>query len=523
MTQRLAAIDIGTNSIRCIVVEATPDGDFRVLDDEKATVRLGEGLAASGRIQPGAWERALTALERMKKILDGLAATSIEAVATSAVREAENGAAFLAAIKELTGVEVRLISGEEEAELAARSARRNFDLAGGSTLLVDIGGGSVETVFMVGDYVDEVHSLELGAVVLSERFLTSDPVSDDELERLRRHVRKMLRSSLPREPLAVQALVGSGGTMTSIGGMAMALRKEQFDSVHHYEVLHSEVVHLLAMLARKDQKARRAVAGLNPDRADIIVAGVLVVEELMRHFRTNFLRINEKGIREGLILQMLEKHALLPATAERRDWRQAVEDFARSCHFDTDHARQVNLLAQQLLTGVAPLWAASERDAQLLEAAALLHDVGYFISYSQHHKHSYHLVRHADLFGFSPREREIVANVARYHRKSLPKKKHEGFARLGAEDRRLVLRLGGILRLADGLDRRRNRLVTGLCCHLAGDTFQVRLEGSGDLSVELYGGETKGDLFAAAFGCRLELTTGADNSTPTAHAAPTES
>ena len=200
-----------------------------------------------------------------------------------------------------------------------------------------------------------------------------------------------------------------------------------------------------------------------------------------------------------------------------------MEDFARSCHFDPGHSRQVNRLAQQLLAGIAPLWPTDERTAQLLEAAALLHDVGYLISYSQHHKHSYHLIRHADLFGFSPRELEIIANVARYHRKSLPKKKHDNFARLSAEDRRLVSRLGGILRLADGLDRRRNRLVTGLDCRLTGKTFEVRLEGSGDLSVELYGGRSKGDLFADAFGCRLELTAASDDSTSTPHPAPTHS
>ena len=523
MLQRLAAIDIGTNSIRCIVVETTAGGEFRVLDDEKATVRLGEGLAASGRIQPAAWNRALEALQRMKKILDGLAVGTIEAVATSAVRRAANGDEFLAAMAAATGVTVRVISGEEEAHLAARSARHNFELGGGRTLLVDIGGGSVEIVSVVGDHVDEVHSMELGAVVLSEQYLPRDPVDDADLERLRKHVRKVLRASLPRDQLPVQALIGSGGTMTSIGGMAMAMRKEQFDSVHHYEVLHSEVVHLLAMLARKDQKARRAVPGLNPERADIIVAGVLVVDELLRHFHANLLRINEKGIREGLILEALEKHALLPQAAPRRDWRQSVEDFARSCHFDPDHSRQVNRLAQQLLAGIAPLWPADERTAQLLETAALLHDVGYLISYSQHHKHSYHLIRHADLFGFSPRELEIIANVARYHRKSLPKKKHDNFARLSAEDRRLVSRLGGILRLADGLDRRRNRLVTGLDCRLTGKVFEVRLEGGGDLSVELYGGRSKGDLFADAFGCRLELTAAGDDSTSTPHPAPTQS
>ena len=505
MSPRLAALDIGTNSIRCIVVEAAANGEFRVLDDEKATVRLGEGLAASGSIQPASWERARQALQRMGKILDGLAVSSVEAVATSAVRQAANGEAFLAAMAQETGFHIRLISGEEEAALAAHSARHNFDLDNARTLLLDIGGGSVETVAMVGDHVEEVHSLPLGAVVLTERYLPHDPVPEDDLQQLRAHVRRVVRRHLQRDELPVQYLIGSGGTLNNLAAMVMAMRKEQFDSVHHYEVLRSEVVHLLAMLARKDHRARRALPGLNPERADIIVAGVLVVDELMRHYRANLLRINEKGIREGLILQSLERHGLRPLSPQRRDWRQALLTLARSCHVDEEHARQVNALAQQILSGLAPAFPLDERAAQLLEAAALLHDIGYFIGYAQHHKHSYHLIRHADLFAFTPREREIIANVARYHRKALPKSKHENFARLEAADRELVRRLGGILRLADGLDRRRSGQVRRVRCELGGATCTLYLHGGEDLSVELYGGRTKGDLFEKAFGRRLQL------------------
>jgi len=507
MNKRLAAIDIGTNSIRCIIVEALENGEFRVLDDEKAAVRLGEGLAASGRIQPQSWERAKQALLRMGKIIEGMGVESIAAVATSAVRQADNGMEFLADMLQQTGIEIRLISGEDEAGLAALSTRHNFELDNIHTLLVDIGGGSVELVSMVGDHVDEIASLPLGAVVLTERYLSQDPLPDANIQALRSQVRKTLRKQLDWPSLPMQYLIGSGGTMTSIASMVMSMRKEQFDSVHHYEVLRSEVVHLLAMLSRNDQKGRRAIPGLNPERADIIVAGVLVVDELMRHFRVNLLRINEKGIREGLILQSLEERGLRPNQSVRRDWRQSLEDFARDCHYDEAHSRQVNRLAQQILAGMSPRMTVDERTSQLLEAAAVLHDVGYFISYSQHHKHSYHLIRHADLFGFSPREREIIANLARYHRKALPKMKHEGFARLAPEDRQLVQRLGGILRLADGLDRRRALLVEEVRCAVNEKTVRLTLQGAEDLSVELYGAQAKGDLFCEAFDCRLEITT----------------
>ncbi len=505
---RLAAIDIGTNSIRCIIVEVIAGGDFRILDDEKATVRLGEGLFASGAIGEAAWERAREALQRMRKIMDGLGVEVIEAVATSAVRKASNGAQFLTAMEREAGIGVRIIGGEEEAELAALSAWHHFDMANSRYLLIDIGGGSVEVVSAVGRHIEEITSLELGAVFLTENFLKRDPVADKDLALLRKHIRKELRSALSGTDLPVRYLIGSGGTMTTIAGMVKAARKERYDSVHGYEVLHSEVVHLLAMLQRKNCKERKAVPGLSPERADIIVAGVAVVDELMRLFGSNLLKVNERGIREGLILQSLQKHGFLERRRTVRDWRTAVRDFARSCHVDENHGEQVARLAMQLFDAVAAPFALGERERQLLEAAALLHDVGYFISYSAHHKHSYHLIRYASLFDFSPREKELMANMARYHRKALPKKKHEGFGGLTSEDQSLVKKLGGILRLADGLDRRRSGTVAGLDCTLDDGHFRVRLEGTGDLSVEIYGGQVKGDLFEDAFGCRLELAGG---------------
>ncbi len=509
---RISAIDIGTNSIRGLVVEVDRNGTFRVLDDEKATVRLGEGLARDGAISAAAWDRAMEALERICKIFKGFGVAAIEAVATSAVRKAVNGDAFVHAIAETVGVAVQVISGEEEAELAALSVLNNFDMEGIRYAMVDIGGGSVEVVTALGSHIDEIYSFELGAVFLTDSFITADPVPAKDLQRLRRHIRTTLKEADVERDRAFHCLVGSGGTMTALAAMTMAQRGEGYGSVHGYELLRSDVVHLLAMLERKDLKGRRSVAGLNPDRADIIVAGVTLVDEMMAYFDTNILRVNERGIREGLILTSLRKHNLLPEKAQPRTWRQAVLEFARSCHFDEEHSLQVARLALQLFDALAPATGMTERDRQVLEAAALLHDVGYFISYASHHKHSYHLIRHADLFGFTPRERELAANVARYHRKALPKKKHEAYARLVPADQLLVSRLGGIMRMADGLDRRRSGLVRDLRCEVTGDEFIVTLEGADDISVEMYGARTKGDLFEQIFSRRLVLHDGADTS-----------
>ncbi len=500
---RLAAIDVGTNTVRCIVVEPTADHDFRVLDDERAMVRLGEGLAAAGEISPAAWDRARAALERMGKIAAGLGARAVEAVATSAVREASNGRAFVDAMARDTGIRIRVITGDEEARLALLSARHHFDLRGGRPAMVDIGGGSTEVVLATGEHVEALCSLDLGAVVLTERFLPRDPPSDKARDRLARHVRKKLRRAVPGRSGSHGVLVGSGGTVSAIGTMTMALRGERFHSVHGYEVLRSEVVHLLAMLARKSVRERRSVPGLRPERADIIVAGVTVVDRLMDHLDVNVLKVNGRGVREGLILQALRDHGLVAGPAGPRDRRGSVEALARSCRADLGHARHVRFLALALFDALAGPFGLPARDRDLLEAAAVLHDVGYFIGYARHHKHAYHLIRHADLFDFSPRERELVATIARYHRKALPRKKHEGYRLLGEDDRARVRRLGGLLRLADGLDRRRAGCVTGLSCTLEGKELRVTLQGEGDLSVERHSGRVKGDLFEHAFGLRL--------------------
>lgn len=502
---RLAAIDIGTNSIRSIVVELESSGKFRVLDDEKATIRLGEGVHQSGSLSTEACQRAIEALLRQKKIIDGYNVRAIEAVATSAVRKAANGKAFIASIRKQTGISVAVISGEEEAELAALSAFNNFDMEEARHLLIDIGGGSLELVTTVGRHVEEIYSLELGAVYLSETFLTGEAPGDEAHDRLRRHISKTLKKSFPGEKPTVSVVIGSGGTITSIAAMILAERKEGYGSAHGYEILRSDVVHLLAMLLRKNLKELRDTPGLNPDRADIIVAGVMVIDGLLEFFQSNLLRVNERGIREGLILRGLRKHGMLKAEHAPRSWRAAVLGFAEACHFDRGHALQVARLSLEICSALGRPYNLGERERRLLEAAAILHDVGYFINYSSHHKHSYHLIRHADLFGFTPRERELIAHIARYHRKSLPKKKHEQFIRLTAADRQTVSRLGGILRLADGLDRSRTGMVAIAEPILSPSRLVLRLKGAGDLSVEVFGATAKSDLFCAAFGLKLVL------------------
>lgn len=505
--KRLAAVDVGTNSIRCIVVEMR-EGGFRVLDDEKATVRLGEGLYESGFISPAAWDRAREALGRMRKIVDGLGVSHVEAVATSAVRTAKNGAEFVRAMEEETGIRIKTIGPQKEAALAALSALYHFNMDTARYVMVDIGGGSVEIVLGAGGHTEEIFSLDLGAVLLTEKYLGKDPIPKKDFKKLRKAIAGRLRKALGKSDFSPQYFIGSGGTFTTIGSMVMASRKEKYNTVHAYEVLHSDVVHLLARLRTLGCRERGGLPGLSPERADIIVAGVAVVDQLMRFFDINTLKVNERGIREGLIIKSLRKHRILPRKDEKRDWRGAVEAFGRTCHVDENHARHTAFLALQIFDALEELREFDGRSRELLEAAALLHDTGYWISYPKHHKHSYHLIRHADLYDFSPREKELIANTARYHRRGLPKGRHENLAILNDADRDLVAKLGGILKLADGLDRRRTQQVVKVKCRLEKKALTIHLEGRGDLSVEVYGALSKRDLFEKAFGLKLELTTG---------------
>jgi exopolyphosphatase/guanosine-5'-triphosphate,3'-diphosphate pyrophosphatase len=342
---------------------------------------------------------------------------------------------------------------------------------------------------------------------MTDRFLKSDPIALDELQKLQRHIRESLKKTFSGKKIIFDTIIGSGGTLTAIGCMVMQMRKDNYVSIHGYEVLRSEIVHLLAMLIHKDLKGRRTIPGLNQDRADIIVAGVVVIDELMRFLDANRVLVNERGIREGLLIRAVKRLGLAAGSSAPASWRDAVNDFALSCHVDVPHASHVADLGLSIFDTLSLPFGLKKPERKLFEAAAILHDSGYFISYGSHHKHSYHLIRHAELFGFTPRERELIALIARYHRKSIPKRKHDAFQNLKEKDQVTVARLGGILRLADGLDRRRNGLVHAVSCLFEGTTITLNLSAKEDISVEIFGANAKKDLFEKAFGSTVVFAT----------------
>jgi exopolyphosphatase / guanosine-5'-triphosphate,3'-diphosphate pyrophosphatase len=505
---RLAAIDVGTNTIRLTVAEVQEDDTYRILDEEREMVRLGEKLDRTGRLSDTAIERALSALGKMKAIADGFKITQLRAIATSAVREAANGRSFIREVSRQHKVRIDVISGEEEAQLAFRSASRHFDLQGRSTAVVDIGGGSVEVILSAGNAVDHVYSLPLGAVRVTERLVRSDPLKPKHWKQMKEEIDRSMREVIRQPAHRAEIMIGSGGTFTALAHMSKFQREGRHGSVQGYVLSPAEVIHLAARLRETPLEARRQIPGLSPDRADIIVAGASVIARLVRGLDTQQIMVNERGIRDGLLLQMIadlpgrSTAKQLPAAGNRIEW---ARHFARKAHSNERHCEQVAGLALQIFDGLKTRYDLPVSSRDLLQAAAILHDIGYLISHSKHHKHAYHLIMHGDLPGFTPHEVELIANVVRYHRRAFPRKRHENLAYLAGAERRLIAKLSGILRIAEGLDRTHSQSVTGVKVRALRGRIRLNVEARTFPEIECADAERKSDLFRNAFDTDVEL------------------
>jgi exopolyphosphatase/guanosine-5'-triphosphate,3'-diphosphate pyrophosphatase len=505
---RLAAIDIGTNSIRLIVAEVEPDGTYRVLDEEQEMSRLGRGLYRTGRLGHVPMERALEALGKMKAIADGFAVRDLRAIATSAVREATNGRLFCREAWRRHRLRVEVISAEEEAQLAFQSVQRHFGLEGQSTAVVDIGGGSAEVILALGGVVERIHSLPLGAVRLTERWVRSDPLKARHWKALKRAIDDTIKSVVGKKPpFTAEVMIGSGGTFSNLAQMARSAREGEPGPIQGYVLTRGDVIRLLDRLRETPLGARRQIPGVNPKRADILVAGAAAVVRLAKWLGTQRVVVNEGGLRDGVLLSMMQEHAGAAAKAagETLDRMERVRVFARRCRSNERHCAHVAELALSLFDQLQDLYRLPAEARDLLWAATLLHDIGYLINHAKHHKHAYHLIMHGELAGFAGREVELIANVARYHRRALPKRSHENLARLDRDDQRLVRQLAGMLRVADGLDRTHTAAVSGIRCQVSGRRARVEVLATRSPRVEVWDAERKAGLFEKAFGVSLRL------------------
>ena len=505
---RLAAVDIGTNSIRLVVAEVQSDGSYRVLDQDREMTRLGRGLYDRGRIGDEPMEQSLQTLGRMKAIAEGFNARELRAIATSAVREAANGRDFVREAWRRCRVRVEVVPPEEEARLAFRSVSRHYDLSDRLTAIVDIGGGSAEVILAAGGVIDQVVSLPLGAVRLTERYCKSDPLRSKHWKALRRGIDATIKEMMGKPPFAAEVMIGSGGTFTNLAEMAQLERDGKVAHARDHAISRAEVVRLLDRLRETPLEARRQIPGLNPQRADIIIAGVAAIARLMRRLGTQRVLVNDRGIRDGVLLSMIDDlfGTTPPTRAAVADRMEVVRRFARKCHSNERHCEHVATLAASMFDALRDAYALPAGGRDILRAAALLHDIGYLINHEEHHKHAYHLIMHGDLRGFSSREIELIANVARYHRRAVPKKAHANFARLDRGERRLVRRLSGVLRVADGLDRAHGQAVQGVRCRVGDGWVRMLVRATRDPAIELEDATRKAGLFERAFRAGLTLS-----------------
>jgi exopolyphosphatase/guanosine-5'-triphosphate,3'-diphosphate pyrophosphatase len=501
---RIAAIDIGSNSIRQLIADVSAEGAITVVDEMKAAPRLGAGLDATGELAEASIRRAIDALASMATLARQVGAQRIEVVATSAVRDASNADQFLARVKQETGLAVRVLSGNEEALLSFRSAMAHFDIGVGRTAVVDIGGGSLEVALSAGGILDQLMSLPLGAVRLTEAFLAKG-TTPRAVKKLRREVREQLRAIPVRDWRGVR-VIGSGGTFTNLAGMVLARQGLSIArTVHGTTIARSEVKHVLAELVEMSDEERRTVPGLNAGRADIIVAGLAVLAELLSRLEAREVLVSRYGIREGLLLEVAR---VTPAAADPGEARErSIREFAERCQLEWPHAEQVRRLALRLFDQIGARLGCTPEDRLTLADAALVHDIGYHINYERHHKHSYHLVMHAELLGLSPEEQIVIANVARYHRGAVPKRRQGNFGALDKTLRRRIRRLAAILRIADGLDRGHVGAVKDVRVRWLKRALRISPvpARANRMRLELLGAHNKSGMLAKAAGIPVEI------------------
>ncbi len=506
---RLAAIDIGSNSVRLLVAEALRGGNYRILDEEREPTRLGRSVSSEGRLDDESMDRTVAALRTFKEIATGYQVTRLRTIATCAVRESRNGPEFCRRVREEVGLEVEVISGEREARLAFASVQHAFDLSGRNTVVADIGGGSTEIVFATGNLIESIFSTPLGAVRLTEQFGLGECCEGSDaargLERLDEEINGVLKKQTTRPLFAPHLLVGCGGTFTTLAELMMAAKRELDVPVAGYTISQAEVHHLLDRLRKVPLRARRSMAGMTPDRADIIIAGLTIVDALMRRFRVNTLAIHTRGVRDGLLREMIEETAVGGEGDDATHREAAIERLAAACSGEIEHGRTVAALAGRIFEQLAVPLELPPSDRLLLECAARLQDVGYVINYDQHHKHSYHLIRNSRLPGLRPHDIEMIANVARYHRGAHPKRKHENLMRLSSDDQRRVQRMAAILRVAGGLDRSRSQQVRDVFVRIEDGRVILDVVADQNPQVDLWGAERRTDLFEKVYGMKMDV------------------
>jgi exopolyphosphatase / guanosine-5'-triphosphate,3'-diphosphate pyrophosphatase len=504
LNMRLAAIDVGSNSVHMIVADIGPDGHVEVVDRVKEMVRLGRRAFTTGLLTPEAMDLAVRALINFKRITRVRKVQRLQAVATSAVREARNRAAFIRRIRRETGLNVRVISGQEEARLIFLAARHALGLDGGPHLLVDVGGGSVELVLVRDGRPLWMKSVKLGTARLTERFLTADPPTRAQLKHLDRHLESEIGPlmKLARKARVVRA-IGTSGTINTLVAMARTARGDEFGRLHGASASAAEIGKLCRDLVSANSALRAELPGMDAKRVDLMPAAAQLVEFVLNRSGASELVACTWALREGLLLSLARATVGRGAADVRR---RSVNALASRFVGTNTHGRQVAKLGLKLFDATAPVLGLPPQARELLEYSALLHDIGHAIDHDWHHRHTYYLIKNAELFGFDPDEIEVLAQAARGHRKQAPKLDSPDMNGLPPAKRRIVRGLAAILRVADALDRSRLRVVKSIEVRYSPGRLIIAVDsGNEKADLELWTCERRTDLLSRLLDRRVSL------------------
>src|SRR5499427_6139658 len=502
---RIAALDVGSNSFHLIVADVGTGGHINVLDRSKEMVRLGDSTLHHGVIPPEVFRRGLDALRALRRIADRHNVDALNAVATSAVREAQNGGEFVRAARDEVGIEIRVVRGDEEARLIYLGARGSLDLGKRRVALFDLGGGSLEVILADAQELYYTASLKLGVIRLAETCPCSDPPTARERAQLAERARSLLDPVVARvRAMGFDFVAFTSGTASAL---ASVLRADKDNASGKSTITRKDIEALEQRLGAMSMAARARLTGLDARRVDTIYAGAVVFRTALELAGADEATLCETALREGIIADYVASNRpgmlLVDEFPDLR--RRTVMELARRCQFREDHGTHVARLALSIFDQTRRLHKLPAGDGELLEYAALLHDIGFYISPHRHHRHSAYLILNHAMTGFSRGEVKIMSLVARHHRKVEPRRGRGLMRLLSKGDRRRVRYLAAILRVADALDRTHARLVRAVRCSVSPRTVEVRIDADGDPELEIWAARRKGDLFEELCGRKLRF------------------
>jgi len=505
---RVAAIDLGTNSFHAVIVDIYPDGSYTVVDSLKEMVCLGK-RGVGKRLSHEEMQIGLEALKKIKTLCDRQKVEKIIANATSAIREAKNGGDFVQLIIDELQIKIRAIPGTKEAELIGIAIQHGMALDDKPALAMDIGGGSTEFVVLNKKTMFHLESFKIGVSRMAADFVKSDPVKTPDIKLMTEFYKKKLENIIPEiKKYKPKVLIGSSGTMQNIASMVAATKgMYPMITLNEFEYTAEEFNRFYDLFITFNKKNRKRTPGLDEKRIDFIVPGLILVKFVLETFKIKRIKTSTQAMREGIILEYIQNDlkalkllAKYPETRER-----SVYELVKKYRWHEAHSRQVARLAVKLFDETASHHNMGKKERELLHFASLMHDIGYHISQKKHHKHSLYIILNSNLKGFTQEEIQVMAHVARYHRRSIPNpKRHLLYGELSFEQQILVRKLSAFLRVADGLDRSHYQNITSLAVDM-GDITTISITSLADPELEVWGAMRKRELFEALMGAPLVI------------------